>query len=130
LFEPNRYAAIKNSLETSSSVTIINQLTAGAEVDFPKSVVLDTFLSFGVYGLFILAILIAQAFKKIEEKIGSFADFSLPYITALFALPMLMEFEKEALGILISFAKWSPMLVFAFLVRPRIVSMSPPFRAP
>jgi hypothetical protein len=115
------YQDIKNSLETSPSAVIINQLMTVSQIDFPKSMVLDVFLSFGVIGLMPLALIVGKVLNSIESQITSNKYTTFYYIAALYVAPMILEFEKETFSIIVSVMKWSPILLLVFAVRPRLV---------
>lgn len=119
VFDPSHYQQIKNSLETSPSAVIINQLMTVTQIDFPKSMVLDVFLTFGVLGILPLSVAIGKILNTIEQKIKTENPSNLYYIFSLYVIPMVLEFEKETFSILVSVFKWSPVLFLAYLVRPR-----------
>jgi hypothetical protein len=121
VFDPVHYQDIKNSLETSPSAVIINQLMTVSQIDFPKSMVLDVFLSFGVIGLMPLALIVGKVLNSIESQISSNKYTTFYYIAALYVAPMILEFEKETFSIIVSVMKWSPILLLVFAVRPRLV---------
>ncbi len=112
------YNAVKESLVTSPSVLIVNRLLSASEVDFPKSMILDMFLSFGALGLLLTACLLGLAVGQIQRSIASSHNFQLPFLAALYMLPMLLEFEKEFIGLFFSMLKWAPALVLVYLWRP------------
>ncbi len=113
------YISIKESLITSPTVFIVNRLLGSAEVDFPKSMILDVFLSFGLLGLAVTAVLLGAMIGKVQRRVSSFRGFNMGFLASLYVLPMLLEFEKEFLGLLIAFAKWIPVLVLIYWQRPR-----------
>lgn len=117
--DPAKYAAIKESLVTSPSVEIVNRLLSSSEVDFPKSMILDMFLSFGVLGLLLTAGLLGGLLAWVQHRLASFRGFTPGYVVCLYMLPMLLEFEKEFIGFFFAFMKWVPMLLLVFWLRPR-----------
>jgi hypothetical protein len=117
--DPSTYAEIKNSEVTSPSVEIVNRLLSASEVDFPKSMILDMFLSFGVCGLLATAAFLGRVMSRIQEQILNFRHFTMAFLTAIYVLPMLLQFEKEFLGFLFSFVKWTPFLILIICLRPR-----------
>jgi hypothetical protein len=117
--DPDTYAAIKESLVTSPSVEIVNRLLAGTEVDFPKSMILDMFLSFGVLGLLATALALGSLLGMVQRQLQSFRGFRPGFMVALYLLPMLLEFEKEFMGFFFTFLKWTPALLLLYWHRPR-----------
>lgn len=113
------YANIKASEVTSPSVEIVNRLLSVSEVDFPKSHVLDVFLIFGVYGLFILAIFLGRTISLIQRHTQRGPNFSKSFLVAIYTLTLLFQFDKEFLGFVINFLKWSPILLLIVYLRPR-----------
>lgn len=118
-FDPQTYAAIKESLVTSPSVKIVNGMLPVPEVDFPKSMILDIFLSFGVIGLTSVAVLLGCLVGFVQRQLNYFCDFKLTFVLSLYLLPMLLEFEKEFIGSMFAFFKWSPVLLLLYWHRPR-----------
>ena len=117
--DPATYDAIKESLVTSPSVAIVNRLLSTSEVDFPKSMILDMFLSFGVFGLVLTAGLLGILLGFVQRRLNSFRGFGLAFLVALYLLPMLLEFEKEFIGFMFAILKWTPVLLLLYLHRPR-----------
>lgn len=117
--DSQNYIAIKESLITSPTVFIVNRLLGSAEVDFPKSMILDMFLSFGLLGLMITAVLLGAMIGKVQQRVSGFRGFNMGFLASLYVLPMLLEFEKEFLGLLVAFVKWIPVLFFVYWQRPR-----------
>ena len=117
--DPATYAAIKESLVTSPSVFIVNRLLSASEFDFPKSMILDMFLSFGVLGLLITAALLGSILGGLQRQLVKFRRFSFAFLASLFVLPMFLEFEKEFLGFLFAVPKWTPALLMLYWFRPR-----------
>jgi hypothetical protein len=117
--DPETYRTIKESLITSPSVKLVNELLFRPEVDFPKSMILDMLLSFGVTGLIVTAVLLGTMIGRVQHYLNSFRGFSLAFLGSLYALPMLLEFEKEFVGFLLAFIKWIPALIFIYWQRPR-----------
>ena len=113
------FDAIKESLVTSPSVEIVNRLLSDQQVDFPKSMILDMFLSFGVYGLLLTSVIIGNTVGWVQRQMATFRGFTPFFLLSLFALPMLLEFEKEFMGTFFAFLKWSPMLILLYWWRPR-----------
>lgn len=113
------YDSIKASLVTSPSVEVINQMLSTPVVDFPKSMILDMFLTFGVLGLITTAILMGTIVGLVQRNLLRFRGFRPAYLVSLYALPMLLEFEKELIGTLFAWLKWTPVLVLLYLLRPR-----------
>ena len=117
--DPDAYASIKNSLMTSPTVVIVNQYLPSREIDFPKAMVLDMFMSFGIFGLLGCALVLAGLLTWIYRSLGSFYKFSSSYLVAIYLLPLIFQFEKEFSGFLIAFIKWFPLLFLTYLMRPR-----------
>jgi hypothetical protein len=118
-FDPGTYNTIKESLITSPSVVMVNRLLNASEIDFPKSMILDMFLSFGVFGLVATAVLLGAAIGRVQRHLSRFSGFSLAFLSSLYALPLLLEFEKEFIGFLFSVVKWLPVLLLVYWQRPR-----------
>jgi hypothetical protein len=121
-FDPAAYDAIKESLVTSPSVAVVNRMLPVDEVDFPKAMILDMLLSFGVLGLMATAAALGAALIWVQRRIGAFRGFTRHYVVAIYALPMLLEFEKEFIGLFFAFAKWTPALLLVYLLRPRFAA--------
>jgi hypothetical protein len=117
--DPQAYASIKASEVTSPSVEIINRLLSVSMVDFPKSHVLDVFLIFGVYGLLILAIFMGKTVSLIQRHTLQGPNFSKSFLVAIYTLTLLFQFDKEFLGFVSNFLKWSPILLLIVYLRPR-----------
>jgi hypothetical protein len=117
--DPDTYDSIKNSLMTSPTVVIVNQYLPSGEIDFPKAMILDVFVSFGIFGLLGCALILASLLTWIYRSLGSFYKFSSSYLVAIYLLPLIFQFEKEFSGFLISFIKWCPLLFLTYLMRPR-----------
>jgi hypothetical protein len=118
-FDPPTYLAIKESLVTSPSVEIINRMLSLSEVDFPKSMILDMFLSFGTVGLLATAAILGTLVGFVQRQLAPFRGFRFAFIAAIYLLPILLEFEKEFLGFIFASLKWTPMLLLLYWHRPR-----------
>jgi len=121
-FDPASYEAIKATLVTSPSVEIINRLTSSTAIDFPKSMILDVFLSFGIWGLLLVATILGISLGKLQRQLVLFRRFTPAFLIALYVLPMLLEFEKEFIGFVFSLIKWLPILLLVYLLRPKFIS--------
>jgi hypothetical protein len=116
--DPATYASIKESLVTSPSLAIVNRFLSVDEVDFPKSMILDMFLSFGVLGLVIAGFVLGSIIGWLQRQLKGLGGFSLPFIVSLYALPMLLQFEKEFMSLFVGFLKWIPMFALLYWARP------------
>jgi len=118
--DPDHYAAVKQSLQTSSSVIVVSEITkTSGIVDFPKSIVVDAVLAFGGLGLIGLALSYSSIIRYIISRSSGARVFGLSWFFALFLIPIMLQFEKEVLGLLFALIKWSPMLVLFVLCKPR-----------
>lgn len=113
------YQEIKESLTTSPSVVIVNQMLPDQVVDFPKAVILDMFLSFGVFGLLGIATLLGVLLTWIQRCINTSQGISPSYILAIYMLPLILAFENEFLGSFFAFLKWLPLFMLVCMLRPR-----------
>ncbi len=118
-FDQASYNSIKSSLVTSPSVVIVNRLLRTAEVDFPKAMILDMFLTFGISGLVMTALLLSSLVAWIERHVHQLLNFNSAYLISIYILPLIFQFEKELIGFLLAIVKWSPMLVLVYVFRPR-----------
>lgn len=123
--DPQTYNAIKESLVTSPTVVIVNRMLGSNEVDFPKSMALDMLLSFGFLGLLVTAVLLGNLIGRIQCRINSFRGYQIGFCVSLYALPMLLQFEKEFIGFLFAFLKWLPALLLIYWLRPRFNYLRP-----
>jgi hypothetical protein len=110
---------IKESLITSPSVVVANELLSDELVDFPKSFLSDAFLSFGAVGIFILAFSIAFLIRWVQKNINDAFDFRFRYIMAIYMLPFLLAFDNEFFASIIGFIKWLPLVFFVWAFRPK-----------
>jgi len=117
--DPREYDAIKALQLTSPSVYVINNILGARYVDFPKSMVVDTILIFGCFGLPVLAYFLASLVGWIQRQLHSSDVSNGSFVFALFLLPLVFQFEKEFLGFLINCIKWSPMLILGLVARPK-----------
>jgi hypothetical protein len=124
VFNPADYEEIKATLVTSPSVEIINRLMSSTEVDFPKSMIMDMFLSFGVLGLLLTATILGTSLGRLQRQLLLFNGFTPAFLISLYALPLLLAFEKEFLGMIFSFIKWLPILLLLYLLSPRFINRS------
>ncbi len=116
------YNSIKSTLVTSPSVVIVNRYLPTAEVDFPKAMILDMFLTFGILGLVMTALLLSLLIAWVEKHANQLNSFSAAFLISIYILPLIFQFEKELIGFLIAIMKWSPMLALVYVFRPREVS--------
>jgi hypothetical protein len=77
------------------------------------------FLSFGVLGLFIAGTVLGSIVGWLQRQLKGLGGFSLPVMVSLYALPMLLEFEKEFMSLLVGILKWIPMFALLYWARPR-----------
>jgi hypothetical protein len=119
-FDPQYYDSVKQSLQTSSSVLRVIDITGSAgTIDFPKSLVVDTILTFGCLGLLFLAGVYSSAIKYVISQMSIARAFKFSWFFAAFLIPILLQFEKELLGIFFSIAKWSPVLLLVLFYKPK-----------
>lgn len=122
IFDPAFYAYIKSIEQTSPSVYIMNTILLRNDVDFPKSMAVETVLMLGALGLPALAYVISRVMIWIQRKLRYDDISSVGFVLALYFLPLVYQFEKEFSGFLLSALKWSPMAAFLIISRPRRVS--------
>lgn len=122
IFDPAFYAYIKSIEQTSPSVYIMNTILLRNDVDFPKSMAVETVLMLGALGLPALAYVISRVMIWIQRKLRYDDISSVGFVLALYFLPLVYQFEKEFSGVLLSALKWSPMAAFLIISRPRRVS--------
>ena len=85
--------------------------------------ILDMFLSFGAAGLVATGCLLGWLIGVVQRSLSSpFRDFRPSLLVSLYALPSLLEFEKEFIGFFFAFLKWSPALLLVYWTRPRFTS--------
>lgn len=118
IMDYDNYQAMKASLLTSSSVIVINEVLGSGFVDFPKSLVVDGILIFGVLGLPLIAAFYAWLLWVLQSKLTHSDVTKIPFILALYFIPLLFQFEKELLSPFISALKWSPVLLLFLVFRP------------
>jgi len=119
-FDPEYYDSVKQSLQTSSSVLTVIDITGSAgTIDFPKSLIVDTILTFGCLGLLFLAGVYSSAIKYVISQMSIARAFKFSWFFAAFLIPILLQFEKELLGIFFSIAKWSPVLLLVLFYKPK-----------
>lgn len=119
-YDPVLYTAIKESLITSPSVEIANRFLSNSEIDFPKSMILDMFLSFGVLGLLLVSSFLGLGIGAIQTSIRTSKKFNFNFLISIYTLPLFLEFEKEFFGFIFNFLKWLPVLIFLYIARPTI----------
>lgn len=120
--DPSYYEYMKSIEITSPSVFVTNSMLLRIDVDFPKSMMVEVLLIFGLFGLPILAYFLSKIIAIIQRKLKSGYPSSGGFIVALYVLPLVLQFEKEFSGFLISLLKWAPMLIFIFITRPSFKS--------
>ena len=81
--------------------------------------IVDVFLSFGVYGLSVLSLIIGYIISKVQTHVTPTNGFTFSFIASLYLIPILLQFEKEFLGFLISCVKWVPLLFVLYWFRPK-----------
>lgn len=113
------YQVIKEDLTTSPSVVIVNQMLPIQVVDFPKAVILDMFLSFGVLGLLSMATLLSVLLIWMQRCVKAPLGITPSYILAIYMLPIILAFENEFLASFFSFLKWLPVFMLVCMLRPR-----------
>lgn len=119
-FDPEYYSSVKQSLQTSPSVITVKDITgSAAAIDFPKSFVVDTILTFGCLGLLFVAGIYSSVIKYVIARMTIQRTFKFSWFFAAFLVPLLMQFEKEMLGILFAIAKWSPVLFLVLFYKPK-----------
>ncbi len=119
-FNQSAYHSIKNSLVTSPSVFIANNFLYSKEIDFPKSMVLDFFLTFGLLGLLFASLIYGYIAGLIHRNLLSSNNFSFAFILSLYLLPQILQFEKEGLTFFTNIIKWSPFIICIYILRPRL----------
>lgn len=119
IIDPAYYEYMKSIEITSPSVFVMNGLLLRNDVDFPKSMMVEFLLIFGALFLPILAFYLAKIVTHIQSILRSSYPTSKTFLVALYVLPMLMQFEKEFSGFLLSVIKWLPMLVMIIFLRPK-----------
>jgi hypothetical protein len=120
------YENLKQTLETSSSVVLINSYSGEKHLDFVKTIALDVFLSMGLLGLVFLATLLGILLTRVQHSLLYRNKFSFFYLLGLYLLPLTLQVEKEFTGLLFSFIKWSPYFLIIYLFRPKIALLSQP----
>ncbi|KZX88300.1 hypothetical protein A3726_14755 [Erythrobacter sp. HI0037] len=119
IFDPNYYELMKSIEITSPSVYVINTILAANYVDFPKSMMVEVLLLFGALGLPALAFILAKVIVFVQRELRSGDPSDIPFVLALYILPLVMQFEKEFTGFLTSIFKWSPVFILVIILRPR-----------
>jgi hypothetical protein len=86
--------------------------------------IMDMFLSFGVLGLLLTATILGTSLGRLQRQLLLFNGFTPAFLISLYALPLLLAFEKEFLGMIFSFIKWLPILLLLYLLSPRFINRS------
>lgn len=118
--DPAYYEYMKSIQITSPSVLIMNDILVRNDIDFPKSMMVEVLLIFGLLGLPVLAYVLARVVAKVQFTLKRFYPTDSRFILALYVLPGVFQFEKEFSGFLFSLIKWVPMAVFILVSRPKI----------
>tara|TARA_R110002051_G_scaffold320830_1_gene406977 strand:- start:69 stop:1358 length:1290 start_codon:yes stop_codon:yes gene_type:complete len=118
--DPAYYDYMKSIQITSPSVFVMNDIMVRRDIDFPKSMMVEVLLIFGLFGLPFLAYILARVIGKIQFTLKRFYPTDSRFILALYVLPGIFQFEKEFSGFLFSLIKWAPMAVFILVSRPKI----------
>lgn len=124
ILDPAYFAYMKSIEITSPSVFTLNGILFRRDVDFPKSMLIEILLDFGILGLPLFSYVLARICGWIQFELRHSRAFDARFLLALFVLPLLMQFEKEFTGFATSILKWSPFLLMAYLFRP-VSSRSP-----
>ncbi len=114
--DQKQYEIIRASEITSPSVEIVNRLLNESHVDFPKSMILDIQLIFGALGLPVLAFFLSTGVRYAQRSINASRVVTRPLLVSLFVTPLLLQFEKESLGLISFLFKWSPLLLLLLLI--------------
>jgi hypothetical protein len=72
-------------------------------------------------GLLLTATILGISLGRLQRQLVLFRRFTPAFLISLYALPMLLEFEKEFLGMMVSLIKWLPILLLLYLTRPRFI---------
>tara|TARA_R110000787_G_scaffold10961_3_gene36433 strand:+ start:435 stop:1742 length:1308 start_codon:yes stop_codon:yes gene_type:complete len=118
--DPAYYEYMKAIQITSPSVFVINDILVRTDIDFPKSMMVEVLLIFGLLGLPVLAYILARVVGRIQFIVKRFSPTDPQFILALYVLPGILQFEKEFSGFLFSLIKWAPMVIFIIVSRPTI----------
>jgi len=117
-FDKTYYLNALATLQTSSSVAIINDITGKSFIDFPKSQVTDFYFSFGILSIPIFTIFYCFLIKLISDALAQ-PRLNFKTLFIFYLLTFIFQFEKEFLTILISPLKWAPLFLLLFLFRPK-----------
>lgn len=116
---PAYYEHMKAIEITSPSVFVMNGILLRNDVDFPKSMMVEFLLIFGALCLPVLAFVLSKIVTSIQAVLRSSYPADKTFLIALYILPLLMQFEKEFSGFLLSILKWLPMLILVIVLRPK-----------
>ncbi|WP_147431299.1 hypothetical protein [Azonexus fungiphilus] len=117
-FNQQAYLAIKGSLLTSPSVQIANLYLPDLLVDFPKTMAMDVLLIFGASGLPVFGVVLGVVCVSVQRGVARSQMADGAFITALYILPLLFQFEKEFSGFFFATIKWLPILLVVYYFRP------------
>ena len=106
----------KESLFTSISVLIANSMTWTSDVDFMKTMFLDSYLSFGVVGVVIISLFLGGIVGWSQSQLDGPDIFGGRSLLAMYLFTVALQFEKEFAGFLVSLVKWFPLFSVCYLL--------------
>lgn len=118
LIDPQYYEITKLNLTTSSSVVVVNEITGGGFVDFPKTIIIEIMLSFGALSLLALALMYSKLTASLTSEFYKSPYLSIKWYIAAYLITIFFQFEKEFFSMFISSIKWSVILIIFILTGP------------
>lgn len=123
LVDPQYYEITKLNLTTSSSVVVVNDITGGGFVDFPKTIIIEIMLSFGALSLIILALVYSKLISFLVELFYKTEYLDFKWYLSAYLITIFFQFEKEFFSMFISAIKWSLILIIFFIMRPSMTNL-------
>lgn len=121
LVDPQYYEITKLNLTTSSSVVVVNEITGGGFVDFPKTIIVEIMLSFGALPLIILATVYSKLISFLIELFYKTEYLNYKWYLSAYLITIFFQFEKEFFSMFISAIKWSFILFIFFAMKPSMI---------
>lgn len=122
IFDKEESNKIKQNLNTTPKVNIINYYKGNNIQDMPSSLVTDLYPNFGIIGLFLGAFLFSFLFYYITKGLIN-PKTIMGLVIALYLIPLLIQVEKEFLSMIFMILKYSSILLIILFIKPFTINI-------
>ena len=116
IFDTAKYFWLKDNMRTTPKVTIYEHYRGEHIIDRPSSIIADVYVNFGALGLILSGVIVGALLSYVRFGLNNTTS-TFTFLSSLYLIPLLFQFEKEFISLIIMLLKYSITLFLLYKLK-------------